>query len=147
MASKKKKNAAKAGAAAAAPALPAPQGGMLALLPPADLLQDTPGQTKSASQKKAEKKEKEKQKRAANKAAKAAAKAAASSTTQTQTQTQTPTPSNNDCKLCGNYRHRTESCPFFPNERGDVAKSECKKCKVGLFHFQRYCPSTQEAKN
>ena len=39
------------------------------------------------------------------------------------------------CKLCGNSSHKSNECPLFPGERGNVANYECRKCKAKLFHF------------
>ena len=51
---------------------------------------------------------------------------------------------NSQCKLCGNSAHKSNECPLFPGERGNIANYECKRCKAKLFHFARFCPMNVE---
>ena len=57
------------------------------------------------------------------------------------------TNSKDDCKLCGNPRHNSKNCPFFPPGKNHVAAYECKICKMGLYHFNKHCPMRDSSKN
>ena len=56
-------------------------------------------------------------------------------------QASAPSKAQSDCKLCGNHRHNHSSCPLFPPGKNHVAAFECKYCKSGLYHFNKFCPS------
>ena len=53
--------------------------------------------------------------------------------------------SDSGCKLCGNPKHGSEKCPFYPQSKQTIAKYECRVCDIGLFHYGIDCLSKVNA--
>ena len=105
---------------------------------PAASESDKPKQTGKKGKKNEEKKAKAK----AAKAAKASQPSSGDSNANANTTANGNTSSK--CKLCGNSSHKSNECPLFPGDRGNIANNECRRCKAKLFHFTKFCPLNVE---
>ena len=51
------------------------------------------------------------------------------------------------CRLCGNQNHWSQNCRLYAKNERAVAKSPCRMCNSGLYHYSKFCHHLKNPKN
>ena len=51
------------------------------------------------------------------------------------------------CRLCGNQNHWSRNCRLYSKNERAIAKSLCRMCNSGLYHYSKFCHHMRNPKN